>query len=196
MYTTIAKYLPLYRNDPAESRTEFETFDEAETNGYRNAALGPVTEVGIYGNDGKMVAHYRKLTNYWYVFRDKEGNFISREEYMEKQRLAVEKTSREEGFPIEVNASQEPWLVVVGGVTTEIDPDMIPWVDLAMDRMIRIKDMREDTGGEPVTEEIFVKAVNKKLQEIKEEVFKDRSDPIYRLSVLPSVLPPSLALRG
>lgn len=196
MYTTIAKFLPLYDSDPAEVRTEHETFEAAELNGYRNAALGPVTEVGVYGNDGQVIAHYRSLTNYWYVFRNKEGNFISRQEYLEKDRMIIEKQAHAEGFNLEIKPTSESWFVTAGEVTTEIDPDMLPWVDQALDKAFLTKWRHEDRGVEPVSQEELAEIFNGSLETRKSEALAQYPNPAYRLSVLPSTLPPSLALRG
>lgn len=188
--------MPLYDGDPAEIRTDHDSFEDAELNGRRHACMGGVTEVGVYNDDRQQVAYYRRLINNWFAFTDSEGNFISRDEYFEAKRIRTEEYSAREGLKIEIRVNDEAWAIVAGDLSTVIDPDNIPWVNEAVESLLLKKWRREDNEEPPYKDEELSDIFNGLLRERISLAVNQNPDPVYRLSTLPLTLPPSLAIRG
>lgn len=153
MYTTIAKCTPLYDGDPAEIRSDYDNFEDAELNGRRNSCLGMVIEAAVYGHNGEMLSYYNKLTNYWFTFKNSEGNFIANDEYFESVRSRQEEHANREGVTLKIEETEESLSVVSGSLATPIAPEQLPWVGEAAENVMLKKWRREDEGYFPYDEE-------------------------------------------
>ena len=150
MFTKISNFHQLKEYYPAQSTAEFSDFEEAQRAGMQDACLGMTIDVSIRDAENNILASWQKLDNYWFEYKDADGQRISQEKFFARLRKKIEQHALTEG--INIRLRQEPGYIKVhaGDKVIPIESSMLPWVSESIEETQRKMWEREEDGLEPM----------------------------------------------